>query len=1167
METIIQASSELMQNHKQAVVMSPQKKFEALQSTEGHALFFSIGTDGVFYLTREKTGEDTGWVKSDLSSALSTYHDGNTITAKTFAVSQTADKTKVDVLVAIEVEDQDYLYIASSVTNDDETWSENLSWEIIAYDDKEHEISQLVIENIFVSLVGSMEYLVVDIAKNPSDTSEFVYRYYIDPSKNVTGQAWNGHDMAGDLNVGTTQSALGRKANDLVDGIYTLGSINSETELLYSPLYNPFNPEIAPNPTRLSVPSGAAALATVANSSEETGLFVAGSKGLTYFAADQQADGASGEVILTNELFTNVTTLHAHTSDDDIVVWGLNQQGQIFYTKCAVGSETNSSAWSVPVPILDEVTEIASYLNNQTSNNVIFAHQDGTNLIQLTQDPMTTMWQQRSIVLPSTDVDDVLAINTYTTHIQLEREDNIPVGGETVEIYSTSPVSVYVNNQFEILSPTVAHSVTTDDTGIITILQETQGLGVVSYKLNLQDSTTVVDVNPLVPIMNTISKVDSGSTLGGIQVTNADDSTQKLVTDSSVTDTDLDNTAAAFQQFSKATDTVPSDGSVIDSETQANSLQATATPSAVWGIKYDADGGSTYHEGDEVYEQFGLQQPGTLQGSAGYGGSENAIEVATGDMLSWLKHALDDVEGFFVELTDGVYHFFVSLGDQLYKFVLNCYHAIANAVEFVLNKIKVFLEDLIKWLGFLFKWKDILRTKDVLKNLLKRFLENSVDQIDEVKSQVNVIFEDVEERINSWAGLEDTQGSLSENAAASGSISGSNDPQSHYGSYHYKNGIQNSSSSTSITYNVTNELSALLETLEEAIDSEADIMESAYNTFQTQVIDQVDTLDVGEIIKRTVAIIADILVESVENIVDTAIDVIEIMVEGVIDILDAEIKIPVLSWLYKEITGSELSFLDLMCLVGAIPVTLIYKVVEEEAPFPDNSTTNAVISASSWSEIKQILNPTPVLQSTTHGTARGVSSLSDSSDVADFKLGLDKTMRILASVGGLVFVGANLLKSADPTSKDISISHGIWFYLTTAPNFIAGLIASDANQSWNAIVGEVVYGITVIEKLLDIFSYKQETSEFMKSWVKITKRVDFCLGVAGMVPTFAALASKQDAKTITLVIANTCWNANRIMTPFADPEKSPKLYAGKMALIAFYGVGQAAVFVEDETIE
>jgi len=63
--------SELLKNHKHAKVMSPDSKFQALQTNEGHSLFFSIGDDNVFYVTKETTSEITGWTKrADLSSSF-----------------------------------------------------------------------------------------------------------------------------------------------------------------------------------------------------------------------------------------------------------------------------------------------------------------------------------------------------------------------------------------------------------------------------------------------------------------------------------------------------------------------------------------------------------------------------------------------------------------------------------------------------------------------------------------------------------------------------------------------------------------------------------------------------------------------------------------------------------------------------------------------------------------------------------------------------------------------------------------------------------------------------------------------------------------------------------------------------------------------------------------
>ena len=1175
MNNRIIASSELMKNHKQADVMSPQKKFEALQTTEGDSLFFSIGTDNVFYLTRETTGDKTGWVKTDLSSILSKFNNGITIEARAFVVSQNLIDNTIDIVLAIKGQDQDYIYTALGLANTNDTWSKEIQWQVQGYDDARHPVSKVVVSDLFIAQAHNGEYIVADILADPGASNNFVHRYYLDPSKKVTGQVWNEHDLSADLNANTITSCLGKKSDQLVEGIYTLGAINGSQELIYTPLYNAFNPSLPANPSRLQVPQEASAIATApANSEGNTSLFVAGAGNLYYFAFDKQEDGDAGIVVLQNNLFQNVTDLHAHADDQSVVVWGVNQQGQVFYTKCAVGSEASISAWSTPIPILSNVTEAATYLNNQYSNNVIFAHLDGTNLVKLTQDPVTTLWDRRNIVLPSTDIDDVLEVSTYTTHIQVEREDNIPVGGLSVSITSTSPVSVYINDQFEVLSPTNAVNVTTDDTGTITILQETDEIATVCYNLKLEGSDDIVNVNPMVKLMEKMSTVKSGADLGSVTVTNSDGSTQPLVP-SGVSDNDKEATAQAIQQFVTASQSVPKDGTIQGRVKQKqvlssyNASEFVAHEGSIWGMSFE-NNGISYHAGSDAMIKFGLKKVDATNKFALQAATVqlddigNAIESAAGDVFNWLKDSLGDVKNFFVKVIDGVYNFFITIGNALYTFVLNCYETIASAVEFVFNKIKVFLEDLIKWLGFLFQWKDILRTHDVLKNVFKRYLENSVDQVDVFKQQVNQIFDGIQQRIDSWAGLTAQQGTLSGMSAQAGSVPGKNDPQSNYGIYHMKNGAGDASTNTSIVNGVANELDQLLQTLMNAVETEGEIFENAYNNFKTQVIDQIDTLSVGEVLKRSFAILADILIESVENIVDTALDVIKILIQGVVDILDASLDIPVLSWLYKKITGNQLSFLDAVCLVLAIPTTLIYKISKNEAPFPDNSTTKNLINAGSWSELQEVLNPVNFkaqahLQSLA-ASANVESASVSANEVTPVQEGFILIMRLTACISSFAFIALNVEKQEQPESKSISVLHGLCFYATTAPNLAAGLIKDDT-QRWNKVVGEVVYGLTAIEKLVDIFTYRQNENPAMGVWAKATKGVDFVLGVAGLVPTFGALEFSQDAKTITGVVSDACWNANRIMTPFVSLKDTPRLYAVKMGLIGLYGVGQGVLYV------
>lgn len=78
-------------------------------------------------------------------------------------------------------------------------------------------------------------------------------------------------------------------------------------------------------------------------------------------------------------------------------------------------------------------------------------------IIQLAQDPITTHWHERSILLPYLDVNEleVLEYNSYTSHFQLTNHNGQPIKDETLSITSTSPCSVYINDIYYILDPHV----------------------------------------------------------------------------------------------------------------------------------------------------------------------------------------------------------------------------------------------------------------------------------------------------------------------------------------------------------------------------------------------------------------------------------------------------------------------------------------------------------------------------------------------------------------------------------------------------------------------------------------------------------------------------------------------------------------------------------------
>ena len=114
----------------------------------------------------------------------------------------------------------------------------------------------------------------------------------------------------------------------------------------------------------------------------------------------------------------------------------------------------------------------------------------------------------------------------------------------------------------------------------------------------------------------------------------------------------------------------------------------------------------------------------------------------------------EDVEHFFVTVAEGLYHFVVKIAGELYHALLECIDSLVHAVEFVFNKIKVFFEDLIKWLGFIFEWHDILRTHAVLKNILLRYAERAVNKLGQLGPDIDRIFSGLDAKINAWAKMD-----------------------------------------------------------------------------------------------------------------------------------------------------------------------------------------------------------------------------------------------------------------------------------------------------------------------------------------------------------------------------------------------------------------------------
>jgi hypothetical protein len=932
--------SELMENQKHADLMAPGLAFDVLRADDGSALFFSIGTDNVLYLTQEVGGSQSGWTRLDLSSQLAQLHPGANITAHRFAVSQNAQTGAIDLALAITAGGTDFLYLSCGNSTADGAWANRVKWAPIPFDDPLQPMPVLEIDAIYLLQTPQAEYFVVDIVKQPGSALGLIFRYYISPNTGTaSGQQWQEHDLSGNLNAGSVRTCLGIRTNDRVAGAYTLGTLLGTEQLLYTPLRNVYNPKHAATPARLNVPSGASAIAAALDTAGASHLFVAGDSALFHFDPAGQQDLASAVQIVANPIIAGVQNLYAASTAGRTTVWGLNQQGELFYVECQAGSEGNASAWSYPVPIMTGVQMIAPFLNPDHDNSVIFAHTDGQNVIQLTQDPVTTHWQQRCILLPGTAPDDVVSYTSLTTHVKVADDTSTTCGDLAVAVTSTSPVSVYLNDVYYRLSPGVAVQTTTDSTGVLTIVQETQAVSGVSYQLQLPATGDTVEVNPLTNALTRLSGIHVASDLDKVIVPNGDGTQRKLLPDS-VTGDQKTAVASSVQQLV-----------AIAGNLQANASAASAPASTdAWSVVFGA-GTATYTTGT-----------GTLDVTS-------AIDVAAGDVFNWVKTAYEDASQLVVQVADGAYQFFLQIGEDAFHFVLDCVSSVTHAVELVFNKIGVFFDDLVSWLGFVFEWDDIVRTQKVLVNLFTCYVSSLSGGLDSVKTLLQTDIAQVEGTIDQWAGIPAAPSSIG-SMQGSGGMPLQDSPQANWASHHLKSNAMQVSTTASPPQPDPDPPTTLLDELTTLLANEGTACATAYQQIE-QVFEQIASLSPTDVIKKLAAIVSDLLLSSAENVVLAGLDIVKALIDGMLELMQAPISIPVISKVFFDKTGLTLNFLDAVCLLAAIPVTVVYKNFVQAAPFPDCAMTTSLIQAKDFVTIQQLCASganTPRLAASSTGT-------------------------------------------------------------------------------------------------------------------------------------------------------------------------------------------------------
>ncbi|KAM0289102.1 hypothetical protein ACHAO9_006322 [Fusarium lateritium] len=564
---------------------------------------------------------------------------------------------------------------------------------------------------------------------------------------------------------------------------------------------------------------------------------------------------------------------------------------------------------------------------------------------------------------------------------------------------------------------------------------------------------------------------------------------------SDVSQADCDAAAAAIQQLVKVAGTLPADGSRQTSSANGATTQLLSLETPPHRL--DAR----------------IRITDVVLGSA------KDFFVQAGDLFRSILHsAWSSVKNFVIRVANGIYEVLVQVGDAIYRTVLDTVSALSHAVEWVFSKLKVAFDDLKSFLGFVFNWSDIVRTHKVIKNVTTQYALYGVSRIQVLQDFVTTNIDSLESSLNAWAGIPDLNTTAGQMNTQGSDTSGANDPQNFYVQDKVKSNIANAKTDGTSVDVGGSAWAGVLSDLKGLATEEKDIVAKTLDQIRSQIIEQFSSLTPLEIVKRLVAIVGDLVLETAKNIVVKMLGIVKNLTNAVIEELNKPISIPIVSSLYKSIAGDELSIMDVVCLVAAVPATLVYKAITGSNPFPDNATTNAVIDAPDFSSLQQIM-------------------LGDSS--------VYKTLTIMAEFAAMAGLGFSVIASAikipwmtegkphevSGIIKQVSIPIKL---LVLMPAVIQP--RSD-HDSWEIQMDAVVTDLAFLKVCLDASSVGEQ-----EMYGTVSPYIDYAISALWIVPSIAKIVANHSKTSSYLSLTTRLAYDVAIMTgpilwnPSLDPE-------------------------------
>jgi hypothetical protein len=589
-------------------------------------------------------------------------------------------------------------------------------------------------------------------------------------------------------------------------------------------------------------------------------------------------------------------------------------------------------------------------------------------LTHLFQEEASTNWQAERVEVPTGG--QVEEYTSYTSDMTVRDAAGAPLVNTPVSVWASEETRVTVNGATYFVDANHPARTTTNSAGMLSLAQETGTLAIPALQLNFP---AVMSPGSSIALRQADVVQNRLATLQGTDLMAAKDVEGNYLLADQYRNTDTTNSlASAFNKCMNLAGTPPPNavplmtrhglkpGLYLRPSGSAAHLGRIAQPSVEQHWQLSFDGHKVSYRDLTMTEAAALLTEKRASFQSAFGIFDWLDDV--GDFLEGVADGvISIVDTIVTTVADGVQAAFTFIVDgvtYLYEAVVTFVEQAFDIVEAFFAQVKVFFEKIFEWLGLLFSWPDILRTHEVLVYAVNQFLgfvqgsaagiQTIVDNgITNLQSQIATLFDYAVQNI---AGTSSLGGYEQANQQSNPQFDSAVSNNIVYNNFIDNSGSASSTSPLAAALADSDPLSQLLQQLQTfATNTQSG---SAFASAQTYFQnlggspDQIFSQLLAGLL-RVVEGVLQAVISGLKVLVDSLLQLAQTIVAALQALLNEEWDIPFVSEFYSWITdGSDLTTLDLVALIVAVPVTIFYKLLNGgSAPFPNEGSVTAFTSS------------------------------------------------------------------------------------------------------------------------------------------------------------------------------------------------------------------------------